>query len=147
MSLTSSFHCHSGIEHQLWLHIITAGAIQRNCCACIHCSRVQAQAPFCTGVPQEELPPAGAAEDFEYALRLHLTLNGRATNQNHPQKEDSRESSDATLAWNLHREWNREEGGGAGLSSFVSDDDKAPAKLCAVCTTRPAVKSSAHTSR
>ena len=117
---------------------------------CRECTRLtlQAQALFCTEIPQE-LPPAGEAEDFEYALRLHLSLNGRATNQSHPQEKDGSESSDATLAWNLHREWNREfEGGvGAALSSIVSEDNEGPAKLCAVCHIRPAVRSSTHASR
>ena len=144
--ITPTISCGNKFEHWRWFHSIPAGANQRDC---HKCTKLRLQALFCTGIPQKELPPAGEAEDFEYALRLHLSLNGRATNhdQRHPQEEASSESSDATLAWNLHREWNREEGGGADLSSFVSNHDQDPAKLCAVCHVRPAGKSSTHSSR
>lgn len=92
----------------------------------------------CTAGPGST-PPRDDCGDAEYALRLHFYLNGSSVDVPR-QGESGCVESDEAIAWKLQQEWNGEQGAVVDLSS--DSDEETIVKLCIICNTRPANKSS-----
>jgi hypothetical protein len=97
----------------------------------------------CTAGPGST-PPRDDCGDAEYALRLHFYLNGSSVDVPR-QGESGCVESDEAIAWKLQQEWNGEQGAVVDLSS--DSDEETIVKLCIICNTRPANKSSLQFSR